>query len=453
MLSNAMDEIEFRGLRGRADVLTWGQAWMYQVLDSLAPENLYVHIAAIIDMPGQRRISDVIDALRSLVELHESLRTRFSIDAIGSTHQEVMVGGKIPLRLADARGTDSSDIARMLRREISSTPFSSESVPIRAGIVIDGSTPRHVVLSINHLAADQWSFGIIQRDLLSMVDLHSRGLAASYKTPKLFPVDLAGYQRSDRGRAGLERSLDHWRHALTEFPESLFPDGPYPESHPRFCEALFESTILMRAIETLSNRLRITSPAVVTAGISLLLAHRVGLSGCGLLIEVGNRFDRTLQEMVTTLVQHGPVAVDTRKSCFSEIAYEVASAMLSAHRHGLYDPERLAVVRREVTERRGGDLEISCILNIMHDKQTPDPGLRESQGQPSATSLTWGAGKDYENVSLYIRVKGINSRPTIFIRADTRRFPKNEVEMFLFKLERLLSRAVEDNDVSKVLGD
>src|SRR3989337_1398637 len=98
MLSNAMDEIEFRGLRGRADVVTWGQAWMYQVLDSLAPENLYVHIAAIIDMPGQRRISDVIDALRSLVELHESLRTRFSIDAIGSTHQEVMVGGKIPLR-------------------------------------------------------------------------------------------------------------------------------------------------------------------------------------------------------------------------------------------------------------------------------------------------------------------------------------------------------------------
>lgn len=194
--------------------------------DSTLRSVCHPFLAVLLDGPLNRAAFS--RAFQSLADRHEGFRTRFVV-AGGEPRQcvEQHVDAKISfVDLSSQCGSNDRDALISVIREFLNKSFDVSAAPlIRAQLIGIGRDAHALVIVAHPLVADDWSMGILLRDLsrfyFSIVDACPLigDLEVQY-------IDFAAWQRSSLEGETLRRHVDYWRSLLaTAVAESRESSG------------------------------------------------------------------------------------------------------------------------------------------------------------------------------------------------------------------------------------
>jgi len=251
------------------------------LLDRMFPgEPLYNELFAL-RIEGALDATVLARALNDIVRRHDSLRTRFEVEA-GAPVQRVAAALEIALPLDDLSAIADDrrdDAARGRAREDARMPFDLERGPLlRARLLRLGAREHWLVVVVHHIVTDGWSSVVMLREIALGYAALATAASPPYAPLALQYADFATQQRDALGGEATRASLDYWRRALDGVATLDLPtDRPRPPV-PDHAGARFAFAVdaeLARAIKALSRRLRTTPFMTLVAAFDVLL-HRFG---------------------------------------------------------------------------------------------------------------------------------------------------------------------------------
>lgn len=236
----------------------------------LAEYSPVYNVPACYDVAGPLRPGTLRAALRALMQRHEILRTTY-----GDTDTGVVqyVHDSLPLDMAMATAADREQ-AMVLANRAAGAPFDlRHEAPLRARLWRYAAGRHLLLISAHHIAVDQRSSGIIERELGAC---YRAGMTGSLPDLPPLPVQYADFAAWQRG-TDWRPSLDYWRQQLAGArPTELPGDRPWPDTV-RLAATTAELGIgpaELAALDRLSASQGVSRFVVLCATLALLLAGR-----------------------------------------------------------------------------------------------------------------------------------------------------------------------------------
>jgi hypothetical protein len=207
------------------------------VLDRLEPGSTTYALSFGLRFHGALDVAALVDAARSVVRRHESLRSTVVADD-GRPELRVWPDMPVSVRELDLRGLPEVERdrrhAEFLRRQVGA-PFDLSAGPLlRLGIVHLADDDHQVCETMHHSTTDQWSYVRLNRELLEHY-----GAAIEGRRPVLpdLPVQFGDFAHWQRQRFSGEAAARHrafWRDYLAGAPSVLsLPYDASPETGDR----------------------------------------------------------------------------------------------------------------------------------------------------------------------------------------------------------------------------
>lgn len=221
--------------------------------------------------------------LTSLLERHDALRSRFQMSG---TALKMVIGADAPdiLRVVELPDEDPEATQRQVMEQLEAErckPFDlNNGLPIRA-LLIRLSPLRHVfMVSVHHVASDEWSANVLKHDISR---LYAAELDASLVKPDALPIrygDYAVWQAKLHLTADYGRQFAHWQGEL----ESLRAGAVFPPAVATAADTGYVTkymklelpSALEQTMAALSARYGYTNYVVMMAALQLALAEYSG---------------------------------------------------------------------------------------------------------------------------------------------------------------------------------
>ncbi|RMH16882.1 MAG: amino acid adenylation domain-containing protein [Acidobacteria bacterium] len=201
-------------------------------LDQLEPGQPWYNVPTALRLRGPLELPGLAVALCRLVARHEVLRTTFAggerpqqiIHPPGSVVPPLIDLGGLP---PPAREAAAARLAgRFMRR-----PFDLAAGPLLRLAVLRLAEEEHgVLLAMHHIVSDEWSMGVLVRELAALYAAAHGGRPAELPELPLQYADYAAWQRRWLAGEVLDALLARWRRRLEGAPAviDLPTDLPYP---------------------------------------------------------------------------------------------------------------------------------------------------------------------------------------------------------------------------------
>ncbi len=428
-------ELAFGGGRSGSGPATWGQQAIWDVVRHLGTDAARYNVSGGVPLPVPVPMPVVEAAVRDLVLLHESLRTRLRTADDGRLDQVLHAGGAIPVVTRPATPDTVTATAYALRDELLAVPFDAEREwPLRVGVVRAGGDARYVVFFLSHTASDGWGLRNLLADFAALLrgPLPARDL--------LQPLEEAAFQTSDRGRRRDAAARRTWREKLGRGPASLFPARAGRPPAATFPNAVLNSPALGLALDRVAATLSVSPAAVVLAAAAASAARLTGVGEAVFQVVVNNRFLPGMAGGVTTIAQEGLFHLTgTAGADFPSLVRRTFGAALSAQRHAYYD--KLAL-DRDVAALDGA-CDHSCFVN---DQRGLMPALGFAAPEPvplrealTRTTLAWPVEHEpRRGVSFALDAQDAPGAIELAMTADSALMPREDMETFLYGIESLI---------------
>ncbi|GAA4579445.1 hypothetical protein GCM10023194_05120 [Planotetraspora phitsanulokensis] len=370
------------------------------------------------------------DALRQVVERHETLRTRFPATADGAPALEVVPRGSADLtadlavELAVAEAADE-EAARALVDELQSRPFDLAAGPPIRALLVRLAPDDHVLgLAVHHIAADGWSVNILLGELMALYE--------GRPVPDL-KVQYGDYALWQRGLPAT--GLDHWRERLAGVEALALPtDRPRPPevtyggaSHPVRIDA-----DLARRLRSLGEDHGASLYMVLLAGFSALLGRYAGQDDVAVGSPVAGRPAAELETLVGCFVNMLVMRSDlSGDPSFAELLLRVRETALDAFTHQDVPFEQL-VSALNVTR----DVSRSPLFQVILAVQNYEAGDGAAEG---FDLKSWATRFDLE---LYFSDDGAELFGSVIYNTDL--FDAATIDRLCRHLTTLLRAAVDD---------
>ena len=354
---NDVRTVTFGGQRDGEGPLTWGQRLMWRAVHLMGDSQSFLNCPWVLPVYGRRDLAAVLEALRVLLERHESLRTTFA-DTPDGPVQRVAGRGELTVELVEAGQERALVAAERLAGEMSRTVFAHEhDLPLRCAIVTADGRPKALAFAFSHLAVDFQALGLLSARWRGL--LRGEDLPADAWTP----MDQAELERTEPYLARSARSVRHWRSVLQEVPLEVFDHPPGEPEDPRFIEVGMESVALAGAAVRLAERWTISTTSVLIAACATVLARVNGRRRAVMQLVHSNRRDPRTESMVATVGQDGLLVLDLPGTDFADTAQAAHRSALMAYRNAHYDPYAMQAMREEVGRRRGREPDLDAFFN------------------------------------------------------------------------------------------
>lgn len=198
-----------------------------EFLQRLAPETARNRVA-VRRLDGKLDAAVLQQAVASVVQRHESLRTRFVRVADQPLRIVLATVGAIPVHFADVDGDE--ELHEAVTAD-SRRPFELEQAPLMRVAVFRVAGGTALVVVAHQLAADARSMEIVMADLADAYAELRGGTASDWEAPRQFAEVAAELQRRDQAE---EHRLEAWwrdRLAGVE-PLGIATDRPRPALQP-----------------------------------------------------------------------------------------------------------------------------------------------------------------------------------------------------------------------------
>ncbi|HEU4882529.1 MAG TPA: condensation domain-containing protein, partial [Longimicrobium sp.] len=186
-------------------------------LDRLEPGSTAYNMPSPLRLRGTLDVRALERALGEIIRRHESLRTVFR-EVDGAPVQVVMPFGGFTLAVEDCSRPAEADRETEVRRRVaedSARPFDLATGPLfRASLLRLGEDDHVLLLSMHHIVSDEWSMGVLSRELSALYEAFREGRESPLPELPVQYADYAAWQREQLEREALEQQLGYWRERL-----------------------------------------------------------------------------------------------------------------------------------------------------------------------------------------------------------------------------------------------
>ncbi|GAA1508329.1 condensation domain-containing protein [Streptomyces synnematoformans] len=383
--------------------VTWGQWAIRRAMLDTEPDDHGTNVKVVVPVDPALPTARAVEAVRGLLTVYDSLRTRVHVGDGGAMRQELDGGGPFDVYVFDSGNPEDAEdpadpgaaaaLADSVERHWRAVRFAYDREwPVRAALVrADGRVVR-VVLVLAHVATDAMGLTVL-RDALAELLRGADPAALRAASRGHQPLAEAAYQASEKGRKRDRAARRHWTESLRDAPERLFTRRP--GAAPAYRQAVLASPSLPGALHTLAGRWRISSAAVLLAAASAVVARQSRHDRAVFQVMVSNRFQPALREAVSTVTLEGlftldaGLAPDAGPAGFEALARRAAQAAMKTYYHAYYDKSALLDDLRALDERRGRPTDRTCWYNDLRDLLTEARSVdrRERDGVPPEQSV------------------------------------------------------------------
>lgn len=304
--------------------------WLHQ---QLHPGQPTYNIAVIVRLRGPLRVDIVEQALATLVERHEVLRSVFLL------HEETLVQviqPPWPVRLS-VTSVAPEAVPDLVRAE-ATTPFDLAQGPLLRMRLLRLDAEEHVaVVMLHHIITDAVSSAVLLTELTATYSALSVGRAPDLPELPIQYADFAAWQRDTLQGAMLHRLSAYWRDRLAGTAPLELPTVRSPQhartgrgaSH-RFC---LPGRLIGR-LELLARAHQATLFMVLLAGLDVLLARYTGQRDITVLTPVAGRTRPELEGMIGYFVNPLFLRVDLHGDpSFAELLDRTRTTVAEAFDH------------------------------------------------------------------------------------------------------------------------
>src|SRR6266487_832295 len=216
--------------RDRVLPLSFAQQRLW-FLDQLEPGSAEYNMPMPGRLRGRLDVPALAAALTAITARHEVLRTRLAAGPDGVPHQVIDPPAPFPLPVADVSDTaDPMAAAQALVAADAVAPFDLAAGPLIRATLIRLRPGDHILaLSAHHVVFDEWSAGILRRELGLLYDAFRAGRPDPLPPLPVQYADFAIWQRQWLAGEVLDAQLAYWRRQLAGVPVLDLPtDRPRP---------------------------------------------------------------------------------------------------------------------------------------------------------------------------------------------------------------------------------
>lgn len=284
-------------------------------LDQLEGASATYNVYDAWRLNGDLNIAILKQAIQTLAQRHESLRTTFVASDSLPVVQRIHASVTVPFELIEAPGSSTeARFASALRsaEEAIRLPFALAQGPLLRVRLIKFSHQEHLlVFVVHHIIFDGWSAGILRRELEQLYSAALQGTPLELPALAIQYADFASWESNFLIGAELERKLAFWRNYLAGAPGVL--ELPADFSHPAVqtyrgdhTRAVIPSD-LVRSLRELGRRERSTLFHVAMAAWKILLRRYTGQTDLLVGTSVSNRKQVELESVVGFFVNTLPL--------------------------------------------------------------------------------------------------------------------------------------------------
>ncbi|GAA1227046.1 hypothetical protein GCM10009665_16950 [Kitasatospora nipponensis] len=310
-------------------------------LDRLSPGSTEYTMYDAHRLRGRLDLRALTAALRATVQRQAALRTTFAA-LRGVPHQVVHPELPIALERVDLTAVPAEqreERARAAVQERLAQPFSLANGPLLRMVLLTLEPDHHLLLAVvHHIIADDWSMGVLWRDLSALYRARATGRAADLPHLTLGYCDYAAWQRTEAAAEHRPQELAHWlRHLEPELPVlELAPERPQHRERERG-DTRIAVTLppdLTAAVDRTSAAAGATRFMTLLACFSAVLTRAAGQHDLVVATFTANRTSVELEDLVglfvNTLALRTPVRGDL---AFQELLARTRNTALQAYRH------------------------------------------------------------------------------------------------------------------------
>ncbi|MCE4056445.1 non-ribosomal peptide synthetase [Pseudomonas sp. Au-Pse12] len=341
----------------------------------LEPQSSMYNIARALELRGELDVDAVRQAFESLMQRHSVLRTTYS-EVEGESWQHVH--RQLPLAFAfDDLSllplAEREAIARQQVQQQAGEPFDLIAGPPMRVRLLRLEPQRYLLLmTLHHIVADHWSFGILPAEFVSLYHAHRTATASPLPEPALHYVDFAVWQRQWLEGGELQRQLDYWRdvlgddHHLTCLPASATVQ-PGKAASPLCDLHEFDfSAAQSESLRAFASAQGVTLYMLLLAGFALVVGQRSDSSRVRLGTDIANRNHAGVEDLVGFFVNQLVLQISVEEQqCVSDLLQVTRSTVIGASDHQDLPFERLVEALRVV--RRAGRSPLFSIKFIYQE--------------------------------------------------------------------------------------
>ena len=284
--------------------LSQERMWLIQSLD---PENTAYNMVVAIRLRGLLDINALSGALNELYRRHEVLRSTFDVaDGQPVAHVHPWINQELAVVDLRDRGDEASAEALRLAEIEARTPFDLVRGPVmRTKIFRTQGDDNLFTMVLHHIAADQWSLGVLWREFAAAYSDLRKGIPVRLEPPKISYADYASWQRRWLQGSEFDRQISFWRRQLANLPVLEIPtDRPrprLPSLNGGLCRAPMPAR-LVADLERLGRREGATLFMTMFSAFATLLNRITGQEDIPIGVPVANRTQSSVEDLVGTFV-------------------------------------------------------------------------------------------------------------------------------------------------------
>ncbi len=252
-------------------------------LDQLEPGLTAYNNPSVMRLTGPLDLRALAAGLDEIVRRHEALRTRFTLRD-GQPWQIIQPFTPEPLPRVDLAPLPPSRreaAARRLAAESAQRPFDlTGERPVRIVLLRLAEREHIIVLTLHHIVSDDWSNGVLVRELAALYDAFSVGRPSPLSELAIQYGDFAWWEREVLQGEELDRQLSYWTERLRGAPAAL----ALPTDRPRPAQQTFRGGSepfamdleVTAALQELGRRHGATPFMVLLAAFATLLSRFTG---------------------------------------------------------------------------------------------------------------------------------------------------------------------------------
>ena len=327
--------------------LSFSQERMW-FLSRLEPESAAYNIHVALRLKGVLDIQALDTAFQVLQTRHEILRTTFHENK-GRPVQKVHPHPLARLHVIDLTAEDAPDAAAEARRRLESAvvkPFKLDEGPIIRMILIELATGDVILtLNLHHIIGDQWSMGIIARELTAVYQAVRENRNNALPPLPFQYKDFALQQRAVETNEKLAQQSAYWLKKMSGIGTLELPfDHRRPPVHSGLGGAvrwkLTQNEI--DAVRSFCQERAITPFMFLLACFAALLHRYSNSQDFPVGIPIANRTNRLEEQLIGTFVNTLVFRLTPREnSSFTALLEETRKTAVEAFQYQDYPFERL----------------------------------------------------------------------------------------------------------------
>ena len=309
-------------------------------IDRLVPGNAFYNVYTTIRLIGKLNRGALEQTFNEIVRRHEVLRTTFKI-VDEQLVQVIAPTLSIPLPVVDLRELPAAEreaeALRLVTAEIESAFDLSTGALLRVMLVKLEETKQILVLNMHHIVADDWSMGVLMREIKVIYTSLVQGQPVSLPELPLQYADFADWQREWLQGEVLETQLAYWRQQLNGISVLNLPTDrgkPDIQTYKGATQFVELPKQLASGLQTQSKRSGVTLFMTLFAAFQTLLYRYTHQSDIAIGVAIANRNRSELESLIGFFVNTLVLRTDlSGNPTFLELLNRVREVTLGAYAH------------------------------------------------------------------------------------------------------------------------